>query len=250
MANPFASPNRSTNMPTAPQTHTPRRSSYAAVVSGTRPHGPGTADLLNDFDYDSFLYGHSPSSRRSMHDPRYGSWGPSSHGHLPRHSRAYAELTNTYGYDGEGDHFFVPSYLRGSAYIQTLEAAYRAKLVAAREAAQSRQSSAPGSLSTSASAVNLSGKGAAVPAYRGMAIEVVEKAGPAEVEAVQMLPSRWNAQDKYAGLDVLRDGCEVAFTGGKTTEYEAYSIRADHPMPVQSGIYYFEVKIVSRKVEE
>mgnify|MGYP001586739543 FL=1 len=83
-----------------------------------------------------------------------------------------------------------------------------------------------------------------------MTFELIEKAAPVEAEGVQMLPSRWNTHDKYAGLEVLRDGYEVAFTGGKTTEYEAYSIRADHAMPMQSGIYYFEVKIVSRKVEE
>ncbi|OBT86083.1 hypothetical protein VE02_05719 [Pseudogymnoascus sp. 03VT05] len=247
MANPFSSPqNRSANMPTAPLGHTHRRSSYAAVVSGTTP----TTDLLA---FDGTRYLSSPDQR--LIDPRHtlggGSWGTPLHG-LPRHSRAYAELINTYGYDGDGDHFFVPSYLRGSAYIQTLETAYRAKVAAAREAAQSqsRHSSQPGSLSTSASAANLSVVGKLAPSHRGMTFELIEKAAPVEAEGVQMLPSRWNAQDKYAGLEVLRDGCEVAFTGGKTTEYEAYSIRADHAMPVQSGIYYFEVKIVSRKVED
>lgn len=241
MAHPFSSPsnNRTTNMPTAPPGHAPRRSSYAAVVSGTTP----TPDL---FAFDGSRYLSSPDQRHLI-DPR---WGTPSHGGLPRHSRAYAELINTYGYDGEGDHFFVPSYLRGSAYIQTLETAYRAKVAAAREAAQSRHSSQPGSLSTSASAANLNVAGKLAPSHRGMTFELIEKAAPVEAEGVQMLPSRWNANDKYAGLEVLRDGCEVAFTGGKTTEYEAYSIRADHAMPVQSGIYYFEVKIVSRKVEE
>ncbi|KFY27615.1 hypothetical protein V493_03394 [Pseudogymnoascus sp. VKM F-4281 (FW-2241)] len=237
-------------MPTAPPGHTPRRSSYAAVVSGTTPTR-ASPDVFA-FDGNRFL---SSPDQRSLLDPRYNAgsmgWWSSPAGNLPRHSRAYAELTNTYGYDGEGgEHFFVPSYLRGSAYIQTLEAAYRAKLVAAREAAQSRHSSQPGSLSTSSSVANLNVPGKLAPSHRGMTFELIEKAAPAEAEGVQMLPSRWNAHDKYAGLEVLRDGYEVAFTGGKTTEYEAYSIRADHAMPMQSGIYYFEVKIVSRKVED
>ncbi|KFZ14681.1 hypothetical protein V502_05953 [Pseudogymnoascus sp. VKM F-4520 (FW-2644)] len=239
-------------MPSAPPNHTPRRSSYAAVVSGTTPtRAHGSSDVLQDFDFDSFLYHsngpHSLDDRRTL--GMTGSWATSSHG-PPRYSRAYSELTNTYGYDGLGEHFFVPSYLRGSAYIQTLEAAYRAKVVAAREAAQSRHSSQPGSLSTSGSAANLNGPGKLAPSHRGMTFELIEKAAPVEAEGVQMLPSRWNVNDKYAGLEVLRDGYEVAFTGGKTTEYEAYSIRADHAMPMQSGIYYFEVKIVSRKVED
>lgn len=241
-SNPFTSPNtRSTNMPTAAPHHTPRRSSYAAVVSGSTPtRALRPSDPLYDFDFDRVLPHPSGSLHDPLHHPTAASWTTPSGHHLPRYSRAYGELTATYGHhDGDGgEHFFVPSYLRGSAYIQALEAAYRAKLVAAREAAlaqQSRHSSQPGSLSASSSVANLGLGGKMAQSHRGMTFEVVEKAVPVEAEGVQMLPSRWNAMDKYAGLEVLRDGCEVAFTGGKTTEYEAYSIRADHAMPMQIG---------------
>jgi len=52
---------------------------------------------------------------------------------------------------------------------------------------------------------------------------------------------------------VLSDGQEVKFTGVKSPadrEHEACAIRADHPMPPQCGIYYFEVTIISRRREE
>jgi hypothetical protein len=180
------------------------------------------------------------------------SWG--ANGQLPFYSRAFADLVNTYGYDGYGggsfDHFFVPSYLKGSRYAQSLEAAHRAKIAAAREN-QSRDSFQVGSLSTSSSSANLPAKVA--PSHHGVTYDLIEKAPPAEDEEIPPLPSKWNTNDKYGGLEVLSDGYEVKFTGSKPSaerEHEAYSIRADHAMPTKCGIYYFEVTIMSRKREE
>jgi hypothetical protein len=86
-----------------------------------------------------------------------------------------------------------------------------------------------------------------------MTYDLIEKAPPAEDDAVAPLPSKWNSHDKHGGLEVLADGQEVKFTGSKSVadrDHEACSIRADHPMPPQCGIYYFEVTIISRKREE
>lgn len=262
------------NMPAGAPGLMPRRSSYAAVVSGAPstplsayhqpPRSGAFSHLLNqanEFGSDPYNQ-HGRSYRRSMDmDPNRhhgysggasASWG--TNGQLPLHSRAYADLTNTYGYDGSGgvhfDHFFVPSYLKGSRYVQNLETAYKAKIAAGRDA-QSRNSSQPGSLSTSSSSVNLSGKLA--PSHRGMTYDLIESSPPIENEGPQPLPSKWNTNDKYGGLEVLGDGYEVKVTGSKPSserEHEAYSIRADHPMPAQSGIYYFEVTIITRKREE
>ncbi|OAA54255.1 ran-binding protein [Niveomyces insectorum RCEF 264] len=93
--------------------------------------------------------------------------------------------------------------------------------------------------------------------YRGIAYDVVEKVGGYRVlddeEAIAPLPSRWDKRDKPSALDVLGDGLEVKYTAPKSTserDSEAISIRADHYMPPQCGIYYFEVTILSKKREE
>jgi hypothetical protein len=261
-------------MPTGVPGVMPRRSSYAAVVSGTAStaltahHQPvrsgALANLLNqasDFGNDPHQQYWRGSQRSIDMDPARngGNTGGASNswradGQLPFHSRGFADLVSTYGYDGIGggnfDYFFVPSYLKGSRYAQSLEAAHRARIAAARES-QSRHSSQPGSLSTSSSSVNLPAKMA--PSHRGVTFDLIEKAPSAEDEGIPPLPSKWNAHDKHGGLEVLGDGYEVKFTGSKPPserEHEAYSIRADHAMPTQCGIYYFEVAIISRKREE
>ena len=181
-----------------------------------------------------------------------GSWGRG--GQLPSWSSAFGSLANGHGYGGFGgghmDHFFVPSYLKDSKYVQKLEEAHRAKVLAHKDGLLAH-SSQPGSLSTSASSINLHSK--MVPSHRGMTYDIIEKAPPLEDEALPPLPTRWNSQDKYGGLEVLSDGQEVKFTGVKSPadrDHEACAIRADHPMPPQCGIYYFEVTIISRRREE
>lgn len=185
----------------------------------------------------------------SLHG-RSGSWGRT--GQLPSFSHAFSTIMNGHGYAGLGhaDHFFVPSYLKGSKYIQRLEEAHKARVQAQKEDPQA-PSSQSGSLSTSASSLNLHTKLA--PSHRGMAYDIIEKAPPVEDESVPRLPSKWNSSDKYGGLEVLSDGQEVKFTGPKSDrdrDHEACAIRADYPMPTQCGIYYYEVTIISRKREE
>lgn len=182
---------------------------------------------------------------------RSGSLGRN--GYLPSFSSAYGSIMNGTGYSvfgiGHNDFFFVPSYLRGSKYVQKLEEAHKAKIQAHKDNA-SAQSSQAGSLSTSASSANLHTKTPA--SHRGIAYEVIEKSPP-ENDTLAPLPSKWNSQDKYGGLEVLSDGQEVKFTAQKSDrdrDHEACAIRADHPMPPQCGIYYFEVTIMSRKREE
>ena len=183
---------------------------------------------------------------------RSGSWGRN--GQLPSFSSAYGPIMNGNGYGGYGgsnvDSFFVPSYLRGSKYVQKLEEGHKAKVLAHKDG-PSAHSSQPASLSTSASSTHLHAKIA--PSHRGMTYDLIEKAPAIEDETLAPLPSRWNNQDKFGGLEVMSDGQEVKFTGPKPDrdrEHEACAIRADFPMPPQCGIYYYEVTIISRKREE
>ncbi|TVY31087.1 Ran-binding protein [Lachnellula hyalina] len=262
------------SMPTGAPGFAPRRSSYASVVSGVTPatsqsylqptRAGAFAHLLNhpnDFSadptyqylgrlpYDSRVYDIDFGANGSVHG-RSSSWGRS--GHLPSFSQAFSTIMDGEGYAGLGhaDHFFIPSYLKGSKYIQRLEESHKARLRAQKEEPQA-QSSQSGSLSTSASSLNLHTKLA--PSHRGMTYDIIEKALPVEDETVPRLPSRWSSTDKYGGLEVLSDGQEVKFTGPKSDrdrDHEACSIRADYPMPTQCGIYYYEVTIISRKREE
>lgn len=72
-------------------------------------------------------------------------------------------------------------------------------------------------------------------------------------DAVGPLPSRWNKDDKHQGIEVLGDGREVKYTSHRSSserDHEAYAIRADHPMPPQSGVYYFEISVLNKPLEE
>lgn len=141
--------------------------------------------------------------------------------------------------------FFVPSYLHNSRYVARLEAAHRSKLAAQRESSSS--ANPPSSLSASSSHVNLHRM---APSHRGMTYDIIEKEISSDEDKLTPLPSRWNEADKYVGLDLLNDGLEVRYMGPPNKhDHEAAAVRADHPMPRQCGIYYFEVTILSKSKE-
>ena len=267
------------NMPTRAPGIVQRGSSYASIVSG---HASAISQFYQQpaiagaFSHSHLLSPHSdftysqpyPSSRQlTRYDLRAfdmemnmnggghawpTSWGRG--GHLTSVPSASGTFVNGPGHGSFGsghlDHFFVPSYLKGSKYVQRLEEAHKAKHAGQKDG-HSAHSSQPGSLSTSGSSVNLHAK--LVPSHRGMTYDLIEKAPPLDDETLPPLPSKWNSQDKHGGLEVLSDGQEVKFAGPKSErdrEHDACAIRADHPMPPQCGIYYFEVTIISRKREE
>ena len=251
-----------------------RRSSYASVVSGAasglsqyhQPARSGAFSHLLNQTSDSYDPAHQGVGGYLQYEPqgynteynttggthgRSGSWGRG--GQLPSFSSAFGSLANGHGYGGHAgshiDHFFVPSYLKGSKFVQTLEEAHKAKVQSHKDG--NLPTSQTGSLSTSGSSINLNTKMA--PSHRGMTYDLIEKIPPVEEESMPPLPSKWNVHDKNTGLEVLSDGQEVKFTGSKSTserDHEACAIRSDHPMPSQCGIYYFEVTIISRKREE
>lgn len=263
------------SMPTGAPGFTPRRSSYASVVSGTAPATsqpypqPSRAGALshllnhpNDFSYEHNYQTSGSGHLRYGYDSRAydmdfgangggpgsgsGSWSRGGGGRLPSFSHAFSGVMNGHGL-GHADHFFIPSYLKGSKYVQKLEDSHRARIQAQKDDPPSQS----GSLSTSASSINLHTK--LVASHRGMTYDIIEKAPLVEDDSVPRLPSRWSATDKYGGLEVLGDGQEVKFTGPKSDrerEHEACAIRADFPMPSQCGIYYYEVTVISRKREE
>ncbi|ESZ91677.1 hypothetical protein SBOR_7934 [Sclerotinia borealis F-4128] len=271
-------------MPTGAPSFVPRRSSYASVVSGIaaghsqqfQPSRSGAfSNILNSnthmlnqqhdsiyydpsYNYSTGRYGYAgfigfdeENSNGGVNHQRSGSWGRG--GQLPSFSSAFGSLANGHGYGGLGghaEHFFVPSYLKRSKYVQKLEEAHKAKVLAHRDG--SAPSSQPNSLSTSASSINLHAK--MVPSHRGRPYDLIEKSPLIEDETLPPLPSKWSINDKFGALEIMNDGLEVKLTGPKSIsdhrDIEACAVRSDHPMPPQCGIYYFEVTILSRKRED
>lgn len=171
-----------------------------------------------------------------------GSWGKGGGGNYS--SQNFHGYGSPGGFNNGG--FFKPTYLRESKYMEKLEAAHKAKLAAQREA-HSAHSSNPGSLSTSSSSVSLHKM---APSHRGMTYEIIEHQSPVDDEGLMPLPSKWAEADRHGGLEIGADGLDVKYVGiAKLPDHEAASARADHPMPPQCGIYYFEVTIVSKGKE-
>lgn len=243
----------------------PRRPSYAAVVSNSvsgisqalNQRSNAFSHLLNNTEFAYDNYSRHNSSSPEFYNSRNGGesitgsngWGYNGGGQLPSFSRAFGLYTHGYENmaDGRRDQFFIPSYLQGSSHMEKLAEAHRVKQ-AAQQDSTSTHSSQPGSLSTSASSIHTK-----APSHRGMTYDLIEKAPPLDDDGLPPLPSRWNQSDKHSALEVVGDGLEVKLTGptpAKERDHEACTIRADHYMPSQVGLYYFEVTIMSRKREE
>ncbi|RIA94774.1 concanavalin A-like lectin/glucanase domain-containing protein [Glomus cerebriforme] len=59
------------------------------------------------------------------------------------------------------------------------------------------------------------------------------------------LPTRWNTSDSNHGLQVIGDkGLRVLYTGTGQNNDDAASIRTNHLIPAEVGLYYFEVNII------
>lgn len=145
--------------------------------------------------------------------------------------------------------FFTPSYLGGSTYIQKLEDAHKAKQ--AQKEGQQQASGGSGLPTGPSSTPSMTSK---PTSHLGMTYDLIERTPFLEDDdSIAPLPTRWNKDDKHGGLEVMGDGQEVKYTAPRPTgerDFEACAIRADHPMPPQAGIYYFEVSILSRKRDE
>lgn len=142
-----------------------------------------------------------------------------------------------------------PSYLEGSRYMIRLEAQ-------ARETAQLQKDAG-----TQAAGGHVLGSRGKPPPTRtfhmGIAVDVVERipAPERDPDAIDPLPTRWatGREDKASSLEVTGSGLEVKLVAARNTsdrDYDACAVRADHPMPLQCGLYYFEVTVLTKKHTE
>ncbi|PGH14564.1 hypothetical protein AJ80_05884 [Polytolypa hystricis UAMH7299] len=244
----------------------PRRSSYASVVSGTAAaqnlysptwSGP-LSNLVTSTPSSSYPPQYQPDSRLHRYssaiesDMQTNGGGTSGGGWrraapIPSHSRQFANSIDYVEYphgQQSSNSFFTPSYLKTSKYVAQLAAAHRSKSSSAQKDPSSNHSSAAPSLSASSSNVNLHRM---APSHRGMTYDIIEHQPPSEDDNLVPLPSKWNEADKYGGLDILGEGLEIRYMGAICKhEHEAAAVRADHPMPRQCGIYYFEITVLAK----
>lgn len=228
----------------------PRRMSYASVASGATSQTP-TANLQagalahmattmasNNPQPPSYSVDSRQAPRHAQEQERSGSTYRRK-SQLPWYSRQYAGLPG-HGSKHSSHTFFVPSYLKDSRYVAKLEAAHTLKVRKEKES-KSGPNSGFSSMNPSSSSVNVH---RIAPSHRGMTYEVIESNPPKEEDQLMPLPTRWNDQDKYPGLDLSNDGLDVKYNGSASkSEVEAASVRADFPMSPACGMYYYEVEI-------
>ncbi|KAK1829062.1 SPRY domain-containing protein [Podospora conica] len=260
-----------------------RRSSYASVASGVpgalaRPPRSAhpVSHLLNpsaDYDMQANYYAAYRNSRMAagMNMGRHGipgeesdpaGWSSRASNSLPWFSRAFDSYTTNdplysnfsddapnFAAAAKGPSFLSPSYLRGSVYLQKLDEAHKARVLAERESFAAKMQSGGGIAAVGGPQSPNSKRPAS--SHRGVQFEVVEKTSVPKVDpTINPLPSRWNRDDKDSSLEVMDDGCTVKHTGRSSSDHEACAIRADHYMPPLCGVYYFEVTVLNRKRED
>lgn len=60
------------------------------------------------------------------------------------------------------------------------------------------------------------------------------------------LPRQWSSQHKFQTLSLSNNNLRVTYKGPGKTHKDAASVRTDHCIPSTCGVYYFEVKIISK----
>lgn len=243
-------------MPAGPSGQSGRRTSYASVVAGTNNAHmldvqPGSFGYIlnptSDYSYQNTHQMHTASQRRdTVPEPFLSSHECAETTSVPAYSGAFAGLIRrSNGFATNDNSFLAPSYLRNSAYLKQLRLATQTR-VPYKDLPSTTRGPPPNNQSRSALAAK------AEHTHSGVIYDVVERTPPAVLNEPTPLPSKWNVDDKWVGLDVLADGLEVKYPGSRTEgrDHEAFSIRSNHPMPPQAGIYYYEVTILSRKRDE
>ncbi|XP_034411733.1 ran-binding protein 9 isoform X4 [Cyclopterus lumpus] len=69
---------------------------------------------------------------------------------------------------------------------------------------------------------------------------------PAVNERETPLPRSWSPKDKFSYIGLSQNNLRVHYKGHGKTPKDAASVRATHPIPAACGVYYFEVKIISK----
>lgn len=60
------------------------------------------------------------------------------------------------------------------------------------------------------------------------------------------LPRSWSTQDKFTYIGLSQNNLRAHYKGVGKTPKDAASVRATHPIPATCGLYYFEIKVISK----
>ncbi|XP_045460124.1 ran-binding protein 9 isoform X2 [Harmonia axyridis] len=77
-------------------------------------------------------------------------------------------------------------------------------------------------------------------------VDRLKKLYPAVKEEKTPLPRSWSTKEKYTYIGLSQNNLRVHYKGHGKTHRDAASVQATHPIPASCGLYYFEVKIVSK----
>ncbi|XP_030759134.1 ran-binding protein 9 isoform X2 [Sitophilus oryzae] len=77
-------------------------------------------------------------------------------------------------------------------------------------------------------------------------VDRLKKLYPAVNEDRTPLPRAWSPKEKYGYIGLSQGNLRVHYKGYGNSHRDAASIQATHPIPAACGLYYFEVKIVSK----
>lgn len=60
------------------------------------------------------------------------------------------------------------------------------------------------------------------------------------------VPTCWSQKDKFQDIGLTQNNMRAHYKGNGKSNKDAASVRANHPIPTACGLFYFEVKIVSK----
>ncbi|KAK7403812.1 hypothetical protein QQX98_010409 [Neonectria punicea] len=238
-------------------------SPYSAVASGpgaaaTFYSHPARTSLLNSTGQFSLAGLTGPGGLRPSDEIAGEGLGPAGasqtwRGGLPSFSRAFNMLMAAEAADSslqnEEEVFFIPTYLSDSTYVKKLAEAHKSKL----QARESSRTSANG-LAPNLTTFNPHQHPLPPGSHRGMSHTVIERPPIFEEDdTLASLPSKWNKDDQWGGIEIQPDGLGVKYVGPKNQhdrDHEACAVRANNYMPAQCGIYYYEVQILSAKRDD
>lgn len=76
--------------------------------------------------------------------------------------------------------------------------------------------------------------------------DIISRLYPNVNQSETPLPRQWSAKDKCQSLSLSMSNLRVTYKGPGKTHKDAASVRTDFPIPAACGIYYFEVKVLSK----
>ncbi|TWU72496.1 hypothetical protein ED733_001840 [Metarhizium rileyi] len=200
--------------------------------------------------------GDNDNMDESNHNDVTSMWKAS--GTLPSFSRGFDMFMSPLHMDGldygvkDPEPFFVPSYLYGSSYVRRLEAAHKARRQARSEALKDHNREMASGLSRGQPGVKIFPT--PISGMPGSSHTHLERlAWPKFDEEFMPLPSQWNKADSGGSIEFLATGRALKFIGSRNhseRDHEAAAVRADHPMPAECGLYYYEAHIIYGKRDD